>query len=316
MQFRVLDTRTAPPDCQFDLFYDRVSRDVCRMTPRHQGRRSGFEACLITGATLGRACALIEAPSHWTARTRADIRRDGRETYHLSCMLGGTRDLMLRDRVHRVRRGELFLTDSRRPFCLENGRGRYRGVKLALPCADMAGADLSVLLDPARLSAHRAAPLMRMVMGALGGALTERRGCEVALMMEIATCLLAMAGAHRAAEMPERRPSVTAAMVRLEIQRAYGEADLTLERVAARLGLSVRAVQRLLSRQETSFSALLRRTRMEAAARQLAETPKAIQQIAQDCGYVELASFYRAFKREFALTPAEARARQATGAAT
>ena len=68
-----------------------------------------------------------------------------------------------------------------------------------------------------------------------------------------------------------------------------------------------RAARRFLGRTPTD---LVNEARLAHAARLLAEDPRDIAAIALDCGLANLGHFYRLFRRQFGVTPAEYRRRQ------
>jgi AraC-like DNA-binding protein len=78
-------------------------------------------------------------------------------------------------------------------------------------------------------------------------------------------------------------------------------------RLAARLRMSVRTLNRTLAAEGTTYRALLDQLRHELAARNLADDRVSIAEIAFLLGFSELSSFYRAFKRWTGCTPVEFR---------
>ena len=78
----------------------------------------------------------------------------------------------------------------------------------------------------------------------------------------------------------------------------------TLARLAARLGMSERTVQRRLSSEGTSMQALLDEARREISLRRLAESKQSIAEISFLLGFAEVRAFHRAFKRWTGSTPA------------
>jgi AraC family L-rhamnose operon regulatory protein RhaS len=88
-----------------------------------------------------------------------------------------------------------------------------------------------------------------------------------------------------------------------------------LDRLAADLGMSRRRFTQLFrSVTGTSWLDHLTRLRIEYACQLLAQTQRSILAVAFECGYEDLSSFYRAFKRRKRLPPSEWRrqARQGT----
>ncbi|SEQ39265.1 AraC-type DNA-binding protein [Solimonas aquatica] len=83
--------------------------------------------------------------------------------------------------------------------------------------------------------------------------------------------------------------------------------QLTLEDVAAELGVPTRRLRFELSRAGTSFSELLADFRFALAKRLLAGTDEAIENIVYLTGFSEPSTFYRAFKRWSSMTPVQYR---------
>ncbi|HET7503732.1 MAG TPA: AraC family transcriptional regulator [Kofleriaceae bacterium] len=78
----------------------------------------------------------------------------------------------------------------------------------------------------------------------------------------------------------------------------------TLPRLAARLRMSERTVQRRLGVEGTSVQALLDDLRRRLALHQLAEPARSIAEISYALGFAEVRAFHRAFKRWTGSTPA------------
>lgn len=78
----------------------------------------------------------------------------------------------------------------------------------------------------------------------------------------------------------------------------------TLTRLAARLRMSERTVQRRLGDSGTSMQALLDEVRCQISIRQLAGSTRTIAEISYAVGFAEVRAFHRAFKRWTGLTPA------------
>ena len=94
--------------------------------------------------------------------------------------------------------------------------------------------------------------------------------------------------------------------VRHEIRNAPGR-DSTLERVAAKLGMSPRSVRRHLSLSGFAFSGLRNEIREMFATRYLVDTDMALEKIAEYLGYSDQASFSKAYRGWTGHTPGEVR---------
>jgi AraC-like DNA-binding protein len=90
----------------------------------------------------------------------------------------------------------------------------------------------------------------------------------------------------------------------------------TLARLAARMRMSERTLQRHLGQEGTSVQALLDEVRHQLSLRHLAESRESIAEISFLLGFAEVRAFHRAFKRWTGATPAAYRqARTASAAA-
>ena len=79
-------------------------------------------------------------------------------------------------------------------------------------------------------------------------------------------------------------------------------------RVAARMKMSLRTLNRALADEGTTYRAVLNQLRAETAGRHLADPRISIGEVAFLLGFSELSAFYRAFKRWTGQTPAQFRA--------
>lgn len=109
-------------------------------------------------------------------------------------------------------------------------------------------------------------------------------------------------GAHR-----NRNCSLDVALG--ELLRASFPEVPSLEVAARRLGLSLRQLQRSLSHQKTTYRAMVSSIRMEEGARLLTQTGIPVSEVAAQLGFSDVASFSRAFRRSFGLTPRDYRSR-------
>lgn len=94
------------------------------------------------------------------------------------------------------------------------------------------------------------------------------------------------------------------------IRRDCGSPDLNAQAVGAALGISIRSVQLALQSVGTTFGDEVRRQRLHKAYAALKDTRQSrssILEIAEECGFADASTFYRAFKAEFACTPSDVR---------
>jgi AraC-like DNA-binding protein len=85
---------------------------------------------------------------------------------------------------------------------------------------------------------------------------------------------------------------------------------LSVRDVAARHGVSVRYVQQLFERSGTTFTKFLLEQRLLSAYQRLTNAlfrAVTVTQIASDCGFGDVSTFNRAFRRRFSATPSDVR---------
>lgn len=100
----------------------------------------------------------------------------------------------------------------------------------------------------------------------------------------------------------------------LDIEEHLADDDLSPAATARRLGVSVRHLHALFAGHEHSYAGTVRRARLELAWRDLRDPARShlrVIDIAADAGFGNVASFHRAFRREFGRTPAQVRAGRA-----
>ena len=97
--------------------------------------------------------------------------------------------------------------------------------------------------------------------------------------------------------------------VRSQIAALLESGEVTLERVAARLGITPRNLRNQLNIANTSFQQLLNNYRHSLANRLLSRTEEEISEIVYLTGFSEPSTFYRAFRRWENTTPIEYRRR-------
>ncbi len=105
------------------------------------------------------------------------------------------------------------------------------------------------------------------------------------------------------------RPQATdlSGRVRQAIREALKDGEPTIERLAVRLRLSGRTLQRRLSDANTTFQLLLDDVRLSLARTYLSDERLDISEIAYLLGYSELRAFDRAFRRWVGVSPGEYR---------
>lgn len=127
--------------------------------------------------------------------------------------------------------------------------------------------------------------------------------------------LVAVAERHLRRMLDEIPPADTfAARVRRVLIEELRHGEPTLARLAARMRMSERTLQRNLGREGASMQALLDEVRHQLSLRHLADSKESIAEISFLLGFAEVRAFHRAFKRWTGSTPAAYRQARATPA--
>lgn len=113
------------------------------------------------------------------------------------------------------------------------------------------------------------------------------------------------------AALPVNAPPVVA-QIREVILAELATSGAELSRVAKRVAMSTRTLQRRLDEAGTSYQDLVDDVRSSIACTLLRDRTRSIVDVAFELGYADLKGFYRAFRRWTDTTPAEWRARATT----
>jgi AraC-like DNA-binding protein len=111
------------------------------------------------------------------------------------------------------------------------------------------------------------------------------------------------------AERSDDFPSQVCSVIRASLVAG----DASIAQIASRFELSPRTLRRHLSAQETSFEALLEKTRVEVAFHLLENSTASMTQIADLLGYAHSSTFSRAFRRWVNKSPSDWRAERIVG---
>ncbi len=122
--------------------------------------------------------------------------------------------------------------------------------------------------------------------------------------------LMAQAEELLSALAPPPRPSSFVERVEQTLADGLADGDPSLTRVADRLQLSMRTVQRRLREAGVTHRDVVRKLRLDLASRSLAGAKVSQRQLARALGYSGAGAFHRAFKRWSGLTPGQARTRE------
>jgi AraC-like DNA-binding protein len=248
-------------------------------------------------------------------RTPAEIGRTDERAFLLELSEDATYGVCRRGQESVVKGGEFWLSDSTEPIVVRHLgcsvvvlRIGEAALKAVLPGADQV---LGVVIKGDRGAGLSASTLIR------GLARTMQQGFARGAGEHLATAVLhALAAAFAEVRGVEVAVPATAESRRLAITKFVdahlGDADLKVQRVAERFGVSDRYVRMLFEAAGEPLSTYIQRRRLEESARQLRDPQGrslTVSEIAFSWGFNSLGSYDRAFKAHFDVTPREYRSR-------
>lgn len=268
-----------------------------------------FSTVGVGGATLGE----LEASSYVVSRTERDIGQRASNSICIARQVRGPGWVDLgKDRVHAIAENALATGHTDLAYTATPARQdgfHFRMLTIPLPANDdLSRAANALVLEPLRPSLP-VANLLTCVFDTVvdqGESLANARQ----VIRDIAQLAL-MARGRVGPGTPESRLALRGGYLlaaRRLIAGNLHDAALTPDAVAAALGMSVRKLHMLFEPTGQSFARALSTARVAEAKRLLrAEPAKAVADIAFDCGFDSLATFYRSFRAAFGATPQDIR---------
>lgn len=248
-------------------------------------------------------------------RTPVEVGRSSERAFLLELSEEASYGVQLRGRQHVVRGGDLWFSDSTEPIVVRHLgcavivlRIGESALKTYLPAADDL---LGCVIAGDRGAGLATSTLIRAVVRNMQQGFTPEAGehLAAAVLHAVAAAFAERCGAKVAA--PVTAESRRTAITRF-VDAHLGDADLKVQRVAEKFGVSDRYVRMLFEAAGEPLSSYIQRRRLEESARQLRDphcSSRTVSEIAFSWGFNSLGSYDRAFKAHFEITPREYRTR-------
>jgi AraC-like DNA-binding protein len=295
---------------QFDVWRDLVAEAFAPVDVERGASAawSGFAAdCRARGVSVVTVSAL-RAESQQVDRTEAQAARAPCGMYFLNLPVDSGSVLHQDGRTALLAPGDFAIVDGDRPFRLEFP-DTFRQISLTIPkialehaLCDAGDATARTISGREGIGALAAAAFT--ALAAHAGEIDGRAGEAAAL--HVIGLLAAALDAHAPAPVT-RRATLYRALLE-DIERHYGDPDLTLVDMTRRIAISSSYATKLFAENGTSFGRHLLARRLDHAwVRLVREQQRSITDIAIGCGFTDPAHFSRAFRARFGMTPTDRR---------
>lgn len=256
------------------------------------------------------AVALCRGGQETVTRNARHISSDPRGNYELLIPLAGSAWVEQGSSSSEICAGAMALCDMDRPLTFAHDDD-FLSIAFIVPAREVAHRSPVAVREPQMLRADGG---LGRVIRTMVTTLQEERELLTEATFDLAcerlldlVCLAAEGASDTA---PAGQRASVEAEIRRYIRRHASDEDLDTTAVARALGWSVRYIQHVLRAAETTSRDLIRRERLQLARTRLASANWAghsVAQIAHSCGFGSHASFSTAFRREFGMTPRQAR---------
>ena len=241
-------------------------------------------------------------------RQRRHIRSDPRGTCELLIPLAGRAWVEQGAAAAELRPGDMAICDVDRPFTFAHD-GNFRSIAFIAPRQDVA------VRSPAafrRAQMFDSGSGLGRVIHTMVTTLQEEHVRLSETTFDI-TCdrlldLVCLAAEGDTAGAPAAHRDLVESDIRRYVRQHAHQSDLDVTVVAKALGWSDRYVQQILQAAGTTVRDLIRHERLQLARVRLAHAGNSsISQIARACGFSSHSTFATAFRKEFGVTPSDAR---------
>lgn len=273
--------------------------------------RGRFSAMAAGNATLSE----MRASAYRVARSEADIARAPSDALCIYEQVGGASWFDSRGGGEFIiPAGRLAISHTERPYLTEPTTARgfdLRVLKIPLEGRQDLAAPARGLHSTLIDHDPRLAVVLAAAFADLRAAAAARTGDDLGEAVDHLARLALMAHGRLGRGTPESRAALRYGFfsaARAIIKRDLRRPDLAPQRIAGELGISLRQVHLLFEPTGLSFSRTVLGLRLAEARRMLTERPaRPVTEIAFDCGFDSLSTFYRAFRQTHGMTATDLR---------
>ncbi|KAA9378096.1 helix-turn-helix domain-containing protein [Microbispora cellulosiformans] len=311
------DTEDLAVRDRFAFWYDTMSRALVHswLATDHPARFAASACVFDLGAvqltTMSHHRLLAQRPARL-------IRQSDPEVFQLHLVLVGAGGLAQAGRDAAFQAGQLLLIDSSRPY--EGWRGSADEPATSL-VVQFPRAALGLRSDMVGQLTATPIPVRHGITGVLAGhlkhladnadGLTSRDAQTVAAVtLDLIAATFGDRLEATALLSPESRRQALLSLIHDFVRKRLGDPGLTPATIAAAHQISVRHLYKLFEEQGVTVAAWIRRCRLEQCHRDLADPrqrSRQIQDIATRWGFADAATFSRAFRAAYGMSPRDHR---------
>lgn len=298
---------------QFGYWHDVICDVFIPMTPKKSAPGAGF-ASGVEARPLGDVRrTIVWSQAQRTLHGPREVELSGGDFYFVNLMVDGRCRIQQNGRDSVAEPGRLWVVDTTEPYYLDFDSA-WRMITFRVPHGSLSGR----LADPRQGTAlpidagsgigGLAAAMMRSLWE-----LEEPDSAQARAELEQSFAAVVSAALGTRDRGASVRDALRAEVLRF-VAANLGDPGLSVVTVCRRFAISPRLLHRLFEGRERTFADTVRTMRLERCARLLADPRdrSTITAIALRCGFTDSASFSRAFRRHFGITPSDMRERSRT----
>jgi AraC-like DNA-binding protein len=307
----VWDVAGQPAGEQFAYWREVICQAFVPLTPRRTVDVTGFPAQVETRPLGVVNRAEIHSQPHLTEHGPRDVSRSQSGFYFVNLQLEG-RCLARQGAVESlIAPGQFTVLDTTEPYYLDFD-AEWRMLSYRIPHAEIS----SRLPDPSRgtgVGIDGSTGTGGVVTALMRSLWTVDESAGTAALQELAQSFAAVVSVAMCSTATRDEPSLrdgTRIAVLRYVAANLGDPGLCVASVCRRFAISPRLLHTLFEKGDRTFAATVRAMRLQRCAGLLADPSHraSITEIGARHGFADPASFSRAFRREFGVSPREARA--------
>jgi AraC-like DNA-binding protein len=302
---------------QFASWREAVCQHIYAMTPEREKNCAGFRGAITATRLGGLDFIELQCDGHIVARRSEDIVRAASDTYYVYCQRANSAWFRQAEREVVAQPGDVVIADPNIPFVTGTSSSfNFRIWRMPRRMLDPLRASRSSMMMTHLRYDNPLGAVLSDYLASVAGQAGRMDPVAEETVSEYAARLAALALGISSQACDRGRDAlreVKFTRVLRYIDRHLAEPDLTPRVVAARTGMSVRALHLLFELKGVSFGQWVQRRRLEEIKALLSHpgaADRSVADIAFSWGFNDLSTFYRAFHSAYGERPGRIRPRR------